>query len=226
MGLILNIDTAVETASVCVAKDGEAIAFLKNENKQNHAEWLHIAIKKITESTEKALNNFDAVAVAEGPGSYTGLRISMATAKGICFALNKPLICLSTLQVMADAARKNDFSNDMKGLLCPMIDARRMEVFTAFYSFDLTEIKKSAAIVLDETSFDEELALQPIWFFGNGSEKFKAIKKNSNAFFLEVTADAASMAALSENKFMKGEFANLAYAEPQYGKEFYSPVKK
>jgi tRNA threonylcarbamoyladenosine biosynthesis protein TsaB len=226
MALILNIDTAVEIASVCLAKDGEVVAFLKNEQQNNHAEWLHVAIKNIIETSGVPLNTLDAVAVTEGPGSYTGLRISMATAKGICFALDKPLICLNTLQVMANAAKNIDLSKNKAGLLCPMIDARRMEVFTALYSYDLTEIKKSSALILDATSFEEELALQQIWFFGNGSEKFKNIKKNTNAFFQQVTTEASSMVSLAENKFIKREFADLAYAEPQYSKEFYSPVKK
>lgn len=226
MALILNIDTAVDIASVCLAKDGEIVAFLKNDQQHNHAEWLHVAIKNIIETSAVPLNTLDAVAVSEGPGSYTGLRISMAAAKGICFALNKPLICLNTLLVMANAAKNNDLLKYKTGLLCPMIDARRMEVFTALYSYDLTEIKKSSALILDASSFEEELARQPILFFGNGSEKFMALKKNTNAFFQQVTTDASSMASLAENKFIKKEFADLAYAEPQYGKEFYSPAKK
>src|SRR6185503_9501274 len=138
MALILHIDTAVEAASVCLAKNGEVLFISKNvrkdslgERQKDHAAWLHIAIKDIFEKNNLEITSLDAVAVTEGPGSYTGLRIGMATAKGICYGLSKPLVTLNTLLVMANAAKSND-----AGLLCPMIDARRMEVFTAVYTND------------------------------------------------------------------------------------------
>lgn len=220
MALILNIDTAVETASVCLAKDDEVLSIVKNEKQKDHAVWLHLAIKEVFEKNVLELKTIDATAITGGPGSYTGLRIGMATVKGICYALAKPMIILNTLQVMANSAR-----HENADLLCPMIDARRMEVFTALYSKDLQTIKEAAAITLNEQSFDEELANHRICFFGNGSDKFRSIKKNKNAFFSLVDTDASHMAPLSEDKFRRKEFADLAYAEPIYLKEFYTPAR-
>ena len=220
MALILNIDTAVELASLCLAKDGKALSIARNESQKDHASWLHTAIKEIFEKNNLELRLVDAIAVTGGPGSYTGLRIGMATAKGICFALNKPLISLNTLLVMANAAK--DESADM---LCPMIDARRMEVFTAIYTKKLEFVKDPAAITLNENSFTEYLSSNSICFFGNGSNKFKAIEKSSQAFFSDIKTDASSMISLSEESFTEKKFADLAYAEPLYLKEFYSPVK-
>src|SRR6187399_3749697 len=220
MALILNIDTAVDVASICLAKDGKDLSVAKNESQKDHASWLHIAIKEIFEKNNLELRSVDAIAVTGGPGSYTGLRIGMATAKGICFALNKPLISLNTLLVMANAAK--DESAD---LLCPMIDARRMEVFTALYTKALQIVKDPMAITLNENSLDEYLLNNSICFFGNGSNKFKTIKKNEKAVFNDLKADASSMISLSEKSFAQKGFANLAYAEPLYLKEFYTPAK-
>ena len=167
MALILNIDTAVDVASICLAKDGKILSIAKNESQKDHASWLHIAIKEIFEKNNLELGSVDAIAVTGGPGSYTGLRIGMATAKGICFALNKPLISLNTLLVMANAAKE-----ESADLLCPMIDARRMEVFTAIYTKELEIVKDPAAITLNENSFAEYLSSNSICFFGNGSNKF------------------------------------------------------
>jgi len=215
MALILNIDTAVETASICLAKDGEALSMAKDESQKDHASWLHVAIKEILKKNNCELSSVDAIAVTSGPGSYTGLRIGMATAKGICYALNKPLIALNTLLVMAEAAKKENAD-----LLCPMIDARRMEVFTAVYTIDLQIVMEPAAITLNENSFNDYLSNNRICFFGNGSTKFRTIKNNDRMFFNDVKADASTMILLSEKKFAEKEFADLAYAEPLYLKEF------
>jgi len=220
MSLILNIDTAVDVASICLAKDGKVLSIAKNESQKDHASWLHIAIKEIFEKNNLELGLVDAVAITGGPGSYTGLRIGMATAKGICFALNKPLISLNTLLVMANAAK--DESAD---LLCPMIDARRMEVFTAIYTKGLKVVKEPVAMTLNENSFAEYLSNKNICFFGNGSNKFKAIEKSPQAFFIDIKSDASSMISLSEKSFTEKTFADLAYAEPLYLKEFYTPAK-
>jgi len=220
MALILNIDTAVDIASLCLAKNEEVLSIDRNESQKDHASWLHLAIKEIFEKNNLELRLVDAVSVTGGPGSYTGLRIGMATAKGICFALNKPLISLNTLLVMAKAAK-----NESTDLLCPMIDARRMEVFTAIYTKELEIVKDPAAITLNENSFAEYLSNNSICFFGNGSKKFKAIEKSSKAFFSDIKTDASSMISLSEKCFSEKKFADLAYAEPLYLKEFYTPTK-
>lgn len=220
MALILNIDTAVDVASICLAKDEKILSIAKNESQKDHASWLHIAIKEAFEKNNSTLGAVDAIAVTGGPGSYTGLRIGMATAKGICFALNKPLISLNTLLVMANAA--TDGSADF---LCPMIDARRMEVFAAIYTKELQIVKEPKAMTLDENSFDKYLLNNSICFFGNGSNKFGTIKKHEKAIFSDIKADATSMIVLSEKKFVEKEFADLAYAEPLYLKEFYTPAR-
>ena len=220
MALILNIDTAVDVASLCLAKDEAVLSIVKNESQKDHASWLHIAIKDTFEKNNLELRSVDAIAITGGPGSYTGLRIGMATAKGICYALKKPLIGLNTLLVMANAEKKENAD-----LLCPLIDARRMEVFTAIYTKELQIVKEPAAITLNENSFDEYLSDNRTCFFGNGSNKFKAIIKHDNAIFKDLKADATSMIALSEKKFTGKEFTDLAYAEPLYLKEFYTPSK-
>jgi tRNA threonylcarbamoyladenosine biosynthesis protein TsaB len=220
MALILNIDTAVEVASLCLAKDGKILSVAKNDSQKDHASWLHIAIKEIFERNSLELRSVDAVAVTGGPGSYTGLRIGMATAKGICFALNKPLISLNTLLVMANAAKQENAD-----LFCPMIDARRMEVFTAIYTKELEIVKEPAAITLNENSFDEYLLDNTICFFGNGGNKFRTIKKHEKAIFNDLRSDASSMISLAEKSYAEKVFADLAYAEPLYLKEFYTPAK-
>lgn len=221
MALLLNIDTAIDSASICLAQAGNVLGFEKNEKQKDHAAWLHIAIRDLFNSLNIKLNTLDAVAVTGGPGSYTGLRIGMAAAKGICYSLNKPLINLNTLTVLANASHHK--SSD---LLCPMIDARRMEVFTALFNNKLEVVKEPSAMILDENSFEEILKDQAISFFGNGSNKFRQMVKNENAIFEDVTMDARSMVTLSEMRFKKREFADLAYAEPLYLKEFYSPAGK
>src|SRR6187431_3411411 len=159
MALILNIDTAVDVASICLAKDGNVLTIAMNESQKDHASWLHIAIKEIFEKNNLALGSVDAIAVTGGPGSYTGLRIGMATAKGICYALNKPLISLNTLLMMAHAAKQENAD-----LFCPMIDARRMEVFTAIYTKELEIVKDPVAITLNEKSFAEYFSNDSICF--------------------------------------------------------------
>ena len=216
MALILNIDTAVETASICLAKDGRLLLLDKNKDQKDHAGWLHPAIEAMMNETGYKLTDMDAFTVTIGPGSYTGLRVGLATAKGFCFALQKPLIVINTLQMMANAATENAVE-----LICPMIDARRMEVFTAIYNKKLEIIVEPLALVVDEKSFAKELALNKILFLGNGSKKFKSLCENKNAFFTEIAADASHIISFSELQFSKNHFADLAYSEPLYLKEFY-----
>lgn len=229
MALLLHIDVSVEAASVCLAGDKKVLAFSKSEILKDHAVWLHVAIKEIFDKDNLEIASIDAIAVTEGPGSYTGLRIAMATAKGICYALDKPLITLNTLLVMTNAAisETNDYgltTNDL--LLCPMIDARRMDVFTAIYTMDLQVVKEPEAITISEKSFDENLVNNSICFFGNGSDKFQKFKNHRNAIFRKITFDAMDMVLLAEEKFANKEFTDLAYAEPLYLKEFYTPARR
>lgn len=219
--MILNIDTAVQSASVCLARGETVLDTALNPSEKESAAWLHVAIQDLLRKNNLDPAQLDAIAVSAGPGSYTGLRVGMAAAKGLCYALMRPLISINTLQMMAAAVQQPSTR-----LLCPMIDARRMEVFTALYDTSLTELMPSTNLILEESSFAECLAENTILFFGNGSTKAAPLLQHPHAVFTSVTATAANMAALSAKKFAGGRFSNLAYAEPNYGKDFYSPVSK
>jgi tRNA threonylcarbamoyladenosine biosynthesis protein TsaB len=220
MSLILNIDTATETAYISIAKDGVVLKELFNYEQKNHGGFLQPAIQKILKDIDILINDIDAVAVTEGPGSYTGIRIGMASAKGLCFALNKPLITINTLEVMATSAliQLNPSNED---LLCPMIDARRMEVFTAIYNCSIQNIFHPSAVIVERHSFDSFLNNQNVHFFGSGSKKFQEINKNQHAFFHEIKNISEGLNGLSIKKFNEKTFANTAYSEPLYIKEFY-----
>src|SRR5688500_2122340 len=218
MALILNIDTATEKAGICLASDGVSVQLLENREQKDHAAWIHVAIEEVLKQTATDARTIDAIAVTIGPGSYTGLRVGMATAKGLCYALNKPLITINTLQMMAAAAVEGGITTE---LICPMIDARRMEVFTALYNQQLEEIMPSKAMILEPTSFIEHLSEKRITFLGNGIKKFQNITIHPNADFSTLTVNASHITVLAYMQWLQHNFADLAYAEPFYGKEFY-----
>ena len=217
MALLLNIDCSIENASFCISKNGDIIYQKINRQLKDHASWIHTAIQEATTELAFSLNELDAIAVTIGPGSYTGLRIGLATAKGICYALQKPLIALNTLQVITDACL-----NEPADLYCPMIDARRMEVFTAIFNHRLEIVMPPNAMILDENSFQEQLNAYTVCFAGNGSAKLKENMKHPNAVFSHHELNATDMVRLSEIKFATKDFADIAYTEPLYLKEFYS----
>jgi tRNA threonylcarbamoyladenosine biosynthesis protein TsaB len=223
MALILNIDTATGRAGICLAKDGRALGIAENKEQKDHASWLHPAIEEMLRVTGNQLSDLQAVAVVSGPGSYTGLRVGMAAAKGFCYALNIPLITEDKLKLMAFSAREQYPSAD---LLCPMIDARRMEVFTAVYRSDLSVLLPSTAMIIDENSFSGWLDTRRMSFFGEGSDKCKPIISSSNATFLDVKDHAGYLGILSFLRYLQQEFAGLAYSEPAYTKEFYTHTRK
>ena len=224
MPLILNIDTAVQSASICLADGDKILATAINPSEKESAAWLHTAIDALLRQAKIPINELDAVAVSEGPGSYTGLRVSMATAKGLCYALNVPLITVPTLQMMATAALPVAASAQ---LLCPMIDARRAEVFTALYDAELKEVMPTANLILDENTFSDWLQTNTVLFFGNGSNKAMPLLTHCHALFANVTANASHMCRLSYKKFLQEQFSELAYTEPFYAKAFHSlPAKK
>ena len=229
--MILHIDTATEFASICLSQNNTVIAFEENTEQKNHASFLQPAIQKMMLDISCTLCDVDAVSVTNGPGSYTGLRVGLASAKGLCFALNKPLITLNTLEVMANAIVEEKIDSkfkiqNSKLLFAPMIDARRMEVFTAIYNFDLKEVLPMNALILNENSFEEELQKGKIIFSGSGANKFKEICKSENATFSTVQHSAKNMVDLATKKFTKNDFANLACTSPNYGKEFFTTAKK
>ena len=219
--IILNIDTATEKASICLSMDGVSIAYAENDQQKEHGSFVHTAIEKLLKAVDINLQNIDAFAVTSGPGSYTGLRVGMATAKGFCYALSKPLILVNTLQVMAWAAIESIEKRNKKAWLCPMIDARRMEVFMAVYDDGLVEICKPQSMILEKESLDDYLAKNTIYFLGSGSEKLKAISTNINAVFVNVQHTATHLGRLSYRSFLDNKFSELSISEPTYFKEFY-----
>ena len=224
MPLLLNIDTATESASVCLTQNGILRSIIKSENQKEHASFIHAAISDLFGNTGYTLKDLDAVAITSGPGSYTGLRVGMATAKGFCYSLSIPLIAVNTLEVMTKAAL--DATEDGGALLfCPMIDARRMEVFTAIYNSKLEEILSPAAIVLEDGLFEKYLIDRKVLFFGNGSEKFSRIYSGPNALFKSIQHNAKHLGDLANGLFEKKIFSNISYSEPTYFKEFHSITK-
>ena len=227
MSLILNLDTSTEKASVCIASEGKVIALLENHQQKDHASWIHSAINQLLQQSQHSLQDIQAVAVTAGPGSYTGLRVGLATAKGICYALNIPLITENTLRVMAFAIKQNyKAKSDASRLFAPMIDARRMEVFTALFTPDLREEMSSTALVVQEDTFTDYLSKHEIIFSGSGSKKYKQLVSHPNAIFSEIQFSAEHLASLSFKKFLHREFSDVAYSEPLYLKEFYTVSKK
>ncbi|MET0464438.1 MAG: tRNA (adenosine(37)-N6)-threonylcarbamoyltransferase complex dimerization subunit type 1 TsaB [Chitinophagaceae bacterium] len=220
MAIILHIDTAVEGASVCVAANGSLVAPVLTTRQKDQSGWLHTSINELMKTADLRMNELNAIAVTIGPGSYTGLRVGLSAAKGLCFALQIPLITINTLEVMAYAARP-DNSN---WLICPMIDARRMEVFTAIYDSSLKEIMAPCAMILNGTNFDHMLVDNKMIFSGNGSPKWKEVLSNDNAQFSDVVTSAGDMVQLAAKYYEDKRFADLAYTEPFYVKEFYSPA--
>lgn len=216
MSLILNIDTALDNASVCLSKDGNVLQISYNENQKDHASWLHTAIAELLQKNSCKINELHGVAVSIGPGSYTGLRVGLSAAKGFCFALNIPLITVSSLMLIAFAAKE-----EATDLICPLIDARRMEVFTALYDKNLQEIQSAHSLVLDEKSFASVLLNNKVHFCGNGIAKLKPIIADHNANYCNINADASHLAYLSLKYYKNKDFADLAYTEPLYIKEFY-----
>lgn len=216
MALILNLETSTKVCSVTLARNGEEL-FTKEvfSEKYSHAENLTLFIQLVCEKSNVTLRDIDAVAVSEGPGSYTGLRIGTSTAKGVCYALEKPLISVNSLKALAN------LKNIEAGFKCPMFDARRLEVYSAVFDHELNELDKTKAVVVDENSYVEYLDQGEVLFLGPGAEKCKTIIRHPNAVFdLKTLVSAKGMISLSEEKFNDGKFEDVAYFEPFYLKDF------
>jgi tRNA threonylcarbamoyladenosine biosynthesis protein TsaB len=216
---ILCIETSTNCCSAAITIEGQAVASKENLEGANHASELPIFIEQLLDTAREQGWRLDAVAFSQGPGSYTGLRIGAATAKGICYGLHIPLIPVDTLQIMCATAK--DQQSNIDGILCPMLDARRMEVYTAMYQFnDLEALSKVEAKIIDEQSFCEELKKQKIYFFGNGAEKCKTVIQSEHAQFIDgIIPQAKYMGALAE-KAPQLDIKQMAYYEPFYLKEF------
>lgn len=235
MAVILHIETATDGCSVAVSQDGATIYHidnfedLKNSKTKdtNHSKRLGVFVDEAMSFTDSHGIPFDAVAVSGGPGSYTGLRIGVSMAKGICFGQDLKLVSVPTLKILCVPVllKHDDLPED--ALVCPMLDARRMEVYTALYTRALKPVIDTCAKVIDEHSFEEELDKHPIYFFGNDAEKCKDVIKHPNAHFIDgINLHAKHMAPLAEMKFLRDEFEDVAYYEPFYLKEFVATKAK
>jgi len=215
MAKILCIETATTNCSVALSENGSVLV-LKEDNSKNysHAERLHQFIEEVCLESGYGLDEIDAFAVSKGPGSYTGLRIGVSTAKGLCYALDKPLISVLTLSSLVQMVR------DDSDYIIPMLDARRMEVYAAIYNAEGKVILDTEAIVLDALSFKSYLEKGVVTFIGSGVEKFEVICNHKNARFLDTLPSAAQMAALANEKYHQNKFEDIAYFEPFYLKDF------
>ncbi|MCF8274122.1 MAG: tRNA (adenosine(37)-N6)-threonylcarbamoyltransferase complex dimerization subunit type 1 TsaB [Flavobacteriaceae bacterium] len=216
MSLILSIETATTNCSVSISKEGKTIVLKEDYDKNySHAERLHVYIDEVLKEAKIESRQLEAIAVSKGPGSYTGLRIGVSAAKGLCFALDKPLISVPTLDSLAHQIICND------GIIVAMLDARRMEVYAAVYDSNYNQIKETQAEILDESSFNTYLEQGKVYFIGNGVEKTKGLISHPNAIFIEDKLPSANeMSALANHKYKISDFENVAYFEPYYLKDF------
>ncbi len=221
MALLLNIETATKNCSIGLAKDGITIAIREIATQNfSHAEKLHVFIEELFAETQLNLQDLSAIAVSQGPGSYTGLRIGVSAAKGLCYALSVPLIAVDTLELLA---RKLTIT---EGIIVPMIDARRMEVFCAFFDANYNKIRETKAEVIDETSYSE--ISETLHLIGDGAMKFKDTLTNDKfQYYPELEFPSATeMALVSYQKFQNNQLEDVAYFEPFYLKDFVLLTKK
>ncbi len=223
MAIILHIDTALEQGGVCLSKGNDLLATKSNLIWQQHASFLQPAIHEIFKETGFQLSDLNAIAVSNGPGSYTGLRVGLATAKGLCYALNKPIMLLNTLEIMA-ASYVRQYAIQ-QSLLCPMIDARRMEVYTALYDANLQIIKPPDAMILSADFMQDQQLNDPIYFFGSGSNKLLEFLPTANEYIIKnFQYDTADMIPLAMHQFSNNQFDSVAYCEPFYIKPFFTKM--
>jgi len=213
---ILNIETSTKNCSVSLANNGKLIILKEiNNNNYSHAERLHPLIEEVIDKSNITLRDLKAIAVGKGPGSFTGLRIGISAAKGLCFALNIPLIAIDSLKILAHSINKK------KGFIIPLIDARRMEVYTAVYTSEFKQIESIQAKILDKSSFHEYLINGKIYFIGDGVEKFKTVCSNKKAiYYNNLLPSAKEMVTLSYKKYKIDDLEDVAYFEPFYLKDF------
>ncbi len=227
MSCILHIETSTDACSVAVSQDGTNIFHIEDFNGPSHAQKLGTFIDEALSFTDNHAIPFDAVAVSSGPGSYTGLRIGVSMAKGICYARDLKLIAIPTLEVLSVPVLLNNDDMPDDALICPMLDARRMEVYTAVYTRALKPVVETHSEIITDTSFRELLDKHPIYFFGNGAEKCKDVILHPNAHFIDgIRPIAKYMCPLGEKANVMGNFQDVAYFEPFYLKEFVATKSK
>ena len=221
MALILIIETATKNCSIALCENGIAIESIDyNDGNFSHAEKLHLFIENILLKSGKKLSDLNAIAVSKGPGSYTGLRIGVSACKGLCFGLNIPLIAIETLEILARTYLEENKITE-QDLLIPMIDARRMEVYTATFDSKLNKIKETEALILQNHSFDEFISKSSCHFIGDGAEKSEVLFKGKKTSFTpNIYPSAKVMALYLEQAFIAKKFEDTAYFEPYYLKDF------
>ncbi len=232
MAIILSIETSTKGCSTAIHQDTRLLALSELFHEKSSSGMLTTLVQQVVKVSSLSFDDIDAIAVAKGPGSYTGLRIGVSTAKGLCFTLDKPLLAINTLEAMAWQVHHvaKSVGNDNPPLLCPMLDARRMEVYCALYeATSLEQVTATEAKIIDETSFEEILKTRRIVFFGDGATKCQAVLgKFQNAIFLNETINpsAKAIGELANDAFLKQEFENVADFEPYYLKEFMATTPK
>lgn len=226
MALILNIESSTKVCSVSLSIDNELLILKETDDSEySHSKFLTVFIQQALSETDYKMKDIDAVAVSRGPGSYTGLRIGVSVAKGISYSVKKPLLAIDTLQSMALGVSENNTSKSF--LFCPMIDARRMEVYTSFYDSSNKQIRGVSADIISEDSYADLLEENEIFFFGDGASKCKEIIAHKNAFFIEnIHPSAKYMVSLSNQAYIEKRFEDTAYFEPFYLKDFIATVPK
>ena len=219
MALILSIETSTKTSSIAIHDEGTLISSLNIHLEKSHSEYLTPSIKNLLASSGLNINSMDAVAISKGPGSYTGLRIGTSTAKGICYALGAKLIAINSLEAIAFGVSKFQFDDV---LLCPMIDARRMEVYCLVTDQDMALVESTQAKIIDESSFSNLLSAKKVIFFGNGSSKCEALLNHSeNAKFINgIHPSAENIGEMAWKSYKNNLFEDVAYFEPYYLKDF------
>ena len=227
MSCILNIETSTNVCSVAVSQDGSCIFNKEDHEGPNHAVILGVFVQEALSFIDSHAIPLDAVAVSCGPGSYTGLRIGLSMAKGICYGRDVKLIAIPTLELMCVPLLLGEKINEENALLCPMIDARRMEVYSQFFDRALKEVRSINADIVENNTYDDILAQQPVYFFGNGAEKCHEVLTHHNAHIIEgIVPLAKNMYPLAEKRMANEQFEDLAYFVPFYLKDFFAKEAK
>ena len=221
MSRILCVDTSSFICSISIFENLSLISSNSSEVEKSHSKLIIQLIDQSLKDAKIKINELDAFAVSMGPGSYTGLRIGVSTIKGLCYSLDKPLISINTLEILSKSAL-NHINNYNDFFICPMIDARRMEVFTKMLDNDFNEVEKDKALILDDKSFNDIGGGKSIYFFGDGSNKFQKITNNKNFYFIDnIVSSSKNMGELANIKYENNQFENLTTFEPFYIKDFF-----
>lgn len=226
MATIINIETSTSSCSLSLASDGKILFAACEPSGMNHAKLLGGYAKEAENVLKEKNLHLDAVCVSKGPGSYTGLRIGVSMAKGLCFGADAKLLAVDTLALIAHTAIKTG-AVAPDALVCPMIDARRMEVYASFFDTKLGQVRATSADIIDENSYADYLSSKEVYFCGNGSDKCKSVLTGANAKFVDgIIPTAENMVELSEKLYAEKKFEDVAYFEPEYVKEFVATVAK